>query len=158
MPTNPTSSAFDWSLFRDDWCAEARQQVPIDLPDCLPRNLRSRVNNTARVQDAVERSLVEACMPQLLDTPWLFPNQRYFTRWVTVTASRCLLGVTLPRRVVLPLLGEVDQPFCAMLAYYRADSFRVASDLCYVFEPMTPEDVLRFLQQAQNRWQACFVR
>ena len=114
------------------------------------------MGNATLVEEAVGRAIREACVDLRLTTPWLFPSQRYFTRWVTVTASRCLLRVTLPRRAVLPLLEQVDQPHCAMLAYFRADSFRVASDLCYVFEPMSAQDVLRTLREADRRWQEFF--
>jgi hypothetical protein len=156
MSTDSTAEGYDWAHFRNDWCVEAEERVPFEIHDCLPRALHHLTEDATRLRKAMEFAIHEACAQQRLDTPWLFPTQRYFTRWVTVTTSRCLLGVTLPRRAVLPLLVEIDQPHCAMLTYYRADSFRVASDLCYVFDPMTAHDVLRILNEAHQRWQAFF--
>lgn len=153
MSADPNAD-FDWAIRLQQWCDLARLEA---FTPARARAERFRSGPYAEddVNDAVDWAINEACIDQRRQTPWYFPTETCFVRWVIVMASRRLAGVGTTRRIVLPLLEyALGQPCASMIAFWRCDSFR-AQDLVEVFG--LPRAVVgQRLQECMNRWNALF--
>lgn len=141
---------FDWAVHLEAWSDFARLEA--HTPSRVrAEQFRPGTYTHTRVEAAVNWAITDACVDQRRQTPWYFPSETHFVRWVTVMASRHLVGALPTRRIALPLLElELGQPCASLVAFWRCDSFR-SQDLANVFD-MPVAEVMQRLRDCMSRW------